>query len=816
MASALRQHDSIMAKEIQGHDGVLVKPRGEGDSVFGVFERPSDAIRCAVDLQGVLQREPWPAGAELKVRMAIHAGQVEQRSGDYYGPTVNRCARIRGLLHGDQVVVSRVAYTLAQQWLPPQLAVVDLGECRLRDLLEPERLYQVSVAGLREEFRPLKCLDSQPNNLPALYSTFLGRDKETTDLHRRLNTWRLVSVVGIGGMGKTRLVLQVAADEAPSFPDGTWLVDLSATNDEDGILRALADVLKLDTAQSGTQLLEQLQRHFAQEHVLILLDSCERTLVACAEVVQNLLTHCPGLKVLATSTEPMNVPGESLLRLEPLSAPEPGELDVERIEDYGAVQLLSDRARLIDPEFRVTNVAQAVAEICDRLEGIPLAIELAAARLDEFTANEVAARLRYSVNIGSSRTLVSRHRTLDSAIAWSYDLLADEEKHMFRTLAVFEASFGVELVELLASDMTTDVRIALSTLVQKSLVNRETKSGRNRFLEPIRNFALARLAESGDEAAVRDRHLATCRELAMRFNDGKLSADQLPSNPDLDAALRWAARKDNPDLLEARAQLAGALWHSGRVADAIAAQQELIRDRQRVLGPNHRDTLVTRGDLAVSLSGAGRLADAVEAWQALLPNQLSLLPADDEATLLTRGNLAWALLQTGTPDEAIAANQAVLIDDRRVFGDYHPFPLGIRGNIAAALVLADRLPEAIAAYEELLRDQRIHLGADHRDTLSTRNRLADALLRSGRVAESLAAFEELLPDQQRVLGGEKPDTLKTRHGLARALAASSRRTNAISAYQNLLRDQTRILGPEHPDTLRTRDDLRALTEPSSD
>jgi predicted ATPase/class 3 adenylate cyclase len=518
MEEALARHDRLVSQVVADHGGRLVKAKGEGDSSFSVFTSPAQAVAAALELQRALAAEPWPLPAPLAVRVAVHAGEVQERGADFYGPVVNRCARLRAIGHGGQVLLSAVLAELVQENLPQGAYLRDLGVHRLKDLAAPERVFQLSHPELRAEFPPLNSLEARPNNLPLQLTSFIGRDSQLAGLRQQLVAHRLVTLTGIGGCGKTRLALQASADALDAYSDGVWLVELAPLSEPSLVERQLATVLGIRevTATEGRTLTDRLVDHLASRRTLVLLDNCEHLVAACAGLAAGLVSACPDLTVLATSREPLGVAGEVTFGVLPLAVDSLDPADIGSIE---AVRLFVDRARLANPNFGLTTVnASAVASICRRLDGIPLAIELAAARTRSLTAQQLDARLgdRFRLLAGGPRTSLPRHQTLRAAIDWSHRLLSGPEQVLFRRLAVFAGGFTLEAAEQVCAndDDDLDVLLLVVALVDRSLLVHEAAQGRYRMLETIRQFAWDKLVEASEDQALRARHRDWCLALA--------------------------------------------------------------------------------------------------------------------------------------------------------------------------------------------------------------------------------------------------------------------------------------------------------------
>jgi predicted ATPase/class 3 adenylate cyclase len=492
MAAALEQHNRLLTVVIEGHDGAVVTSRGEGDSFFAVFPGAAEALSAAAACQDRLSSEPWPEGCAVKVRMALHTGEADLRDGEYHGHmAINRCARLRAAAHGGQVLVTQATYELGASYLAGSLGFMDLGEHRLRDLAAPVHIYQLTGPGLATEFPPILTLAERTSNLPVQVTTFVGRAGELAQIADLMEASRLVTLIGPGGSGKTRLAVQVAADLAGRFPDGQWIVELAALADRRLVEPQIAAALRQPEFD-----VDQL----SGKRLLIVLDNCEHVIGTCAELVASLLRTCPGIAVLATSREPLNVAGEQTVRIGPL-------------EPADAVELFAERATLVRPDLDIRPPDMVtIAAICDRLDGIPLAIELAAARMRGMTPAEILQRLqdRFRLLTSRSRTTSERHQTLRAAVAWSYELLEEPEKAVFRRLCVFSGGCRMESAEAVCgggSAVGSDVPDLVLTLVDKSLVlvNGQHTS-RYRMLQTLREFGRERLEEAGELAELERRH----------------------------------------------------------------------------------------------------------------------------------------------------------------------------------------------------------------------------------------------------------------------------------------------------------------------
>jgi predicted ATPase/class 3 adenylate cyclase len=535
MQAALVRHDEILRRAIEDRGGYVFKT--VGDAFCCAFPTAPDALEAALESQRLLLKERWGESTPLRVRMALHMGTAEERDEDYFGPPVNRVARLLSAAHGGQVLLSLPTHEMVRDQLPAGMSLVELGEHRLKDLFRPERVFQLSAPGLPVEFPPLRTLDTYRNNLPLQPTPLVGREKEVSevcDLLRGTET-RLLTLTGPGGTGKTRLALQAAADLLDDFPDGTFFVPLATLSEAELFLSTVAETLGV--RETGEQPLdESLKDYLKERRLLLVLDNFEQVLGA-APTVTELLAAAPGLKVLATSRAPLGLYGEQEYAVPPLSVPDVRHLpDFKTLSQYEAVRLFIERAKAAKADFEVTDEsAPAVAEICVRLDGLPLAIELAAARIKMLPPKAMLQRLssRLKLLTGGARDLPVRQRTLRGAIEWSHTLLGDGEKTLFARMAVFSGGRTLEAVEAVCDaqgDLPVDSFEGVSSLLDKSLLRQEEgPEGEPRFvmLETIHEYAREKLQESGEAEVIGRAHTEYFLALAEEAEPELVGTDQV-------------------------------------------------------------------------------------------------------------------------------------------------------------------------------------------------------------------------------------------------------------------------------------------------
>jgi predicted ATPase/class 3 adenylate cyclase len=606
MQSALARHDVLLRDAIETGGGTVIRTTGDG--LHAVFSRVSDSVEAALICQQALAGEAWTdLPHPLRVRISLHTGEAEFRDGDYYGSTPNRTARLMSVAAGGQTLLSAATAELVRDQLPKGATLIDLGEHRLKDLTRPEHIFQLAHPTLPDEFPPIKSIDAFPNNLPIQLTSFVGRQKEIAEITALLETARLVTLTGSGGTGKTRLALEIGAQELDSYTHGVWLLELAPLVDPAQILPALAQTIGVQEFPP-VPLSVSLIDYLRDKQLLLLLDNCEHLIEACARLADDLLHQCAGLKILASSREALGIAGE-------ISYHTPSLADSE------SIRLFVERAQAAHPKFTLTDSnASSVAQICSRLDGIPLAIELAAARTKLLSPEQIASRLddRFRLLVGGSRTALPRQQTLRALIDWSYDLLSSEEQQLLRMASVFAGGWTLEAIEAVADD--PDVFEHLEQLVNKSLVIIEDREFEMRYfmLETIRQYAREKLFDTNQGWAARDRHFAYFDDLSERIwfasrNDDMLAwrdtADDEIEN--LRAALEWGMANHVEQALHLAANyciISGWLSTQADGLTMVDTAIEQVRSLEPVKGEAklHRQKLMANALFARGMVGIGQ------------------------------------------------------------------------------------------------------------------------------------------------------------------------------------------------------------------
>ncbi|HJV13894.1 MAG TPA: adenylate/guanylate cyclase domain-containing protein [Propionibacteriaceae bacterium] len=713
----LREHNRIFREAIREYEGTEVST--EGDSFFVVFRNPLHAIEAATRIQQKLTN--WTSPARVHVRIGLHTGFGQLSGGDYVGIDVHRAARIAAAGHGGQILLSDATRALVGSQLPANLSLVDLGPHRLKDLAHPERLFQLAVEGLRSKFPPLRSLDARPNNLPAQLTRFIGRQDQVAELKRRLlNGARLLTLTGPGGTGKTRLAIEVAGQMLPAFEDGTWFVELSSVRDPTLVVAAIAEVLGV-TAEAEQPLQEALASSLKEKAMLVVLDNFEQVVAAGADVEQ-LLQAAPRLKVLVTSRTVLRRYGEQEFPVSPFALPDPKSVfELAGLAQYEAISLFVERAAAVKPDFALTPAnAPSVAEITIRLDGLPLAIELAASRVKILSPQAILERLGrdFAVLVSRVPDTPARQRTLRGAIEWSYQLLTAAERLLFRQLSVFQAGATVEAIEsICTTDPGRETLDDLASLVDNSLLRQvESTDGTDRFvmLETIRAYAAEQLKDQPELSAATQRAHATYFADFARQQSQELTGQQrefaltaiAADISNVRASWRyWVAAHDLAQLNK----LIDTLWLFYDARGWYHAEVQVVRDLLEVLSstPSNPERalqeLMLRTSLARALMAihgytqevedAYNRALAVMEGQRQIPQLFPVLRGLASFYTL-RGELE-KVVQVGGQILELAQAQG----DRNMEVDAHlllGMPLAMRGDLHGGL---EQVEKAIACFE---------------------------------------------------------------------------------------------------------------------
>ena len=781
----------MLRQAIEDNNGVVFKT--VGDAFCAAFATAPQALAAALTAQSSLISEPWLVA--LKVRMALHTGAVELRDNDYFGQPLNRVARLLATGHGAQVLLSDVTHDLTRDTLPPAVSLKSLGEHRLRDLGRPEHISQLLHPDLPADFPPLKSLDNPelPNNLPPQVTSFIGREKEILEVKSLLGKTRLLTLSGSGGCGKTRLALQVAAEVLEDFPEGVWLVELAGLSDPGLLASTVAQALHIKE-QAGQTIQQTLLEGLKSKAPLLILDNCEHLLSACAQLVAVLLRSCPNVRVLATSREGLGIGGEQSYRVPSLTSPDlKQKATPHSLSQYEAVHLFIDRACFHKPDFAVTNAnAPALAQLCHHLDGIPLAIELAAARVRSLPVEEINTGLdnRFRLLTGGDRAALPRQQTLQALIDWSYDLLTASEKLLLCRLCVFMGGWTLPAAEQVGAGQSTtgetiedrEVFDLLTGLADKSLVLTEEQGGsaRYRMLETVRQYGRDRLVESEGSEAARARHRDCFLALAEAAEPKLLGAEQAEwlnrleaEHENLRAALDWSLGEKNA--VEAL-KLCGALWRYWSNRGYLSEGREYCERASETAGGEE-----TTKERAKALNGAGVLAsEQGDYGSACVYHEESLAIRRE---IGDRGDIAYSLSGLGivayeqgdyAPAQAYYEESLAIyreIGERRGIAN----SLGNLGNVASE---QGDYGSARTYYEESLSIMR-EIG-DRRGIAYSLNWLGDLVFKQGDYGFTYACYEESLFIMREI--GDRKGILYLLYAFANVAAVKSRSEQTVALW----------------------------------
>ncbi len=662
MTVALERHHTLLRAAIESNGGQVFKIIG--DAFQAAFVVPAQALAAALAAQRGLAAEAWPTSAPLRVRMGVHVGQAEAHETDYATThTLNRVARIMSTAYSGQVLLSVEVAELTRGYLPAEATLRDMGQHRMKGMTQPEHLYQVLAPDLPADFPPLQTLDAFPNNLPTQLTSFIGREKEIAEIKALLHSSRLVTLTGSGGTGKTRLSIEVGTQELANFANGVWLIELAPLADPAQIIPALAQAFGLQELPFRP-LANLVTDYLRDKKLLLILDNCEHLIAACARLADDLLHQCAGLKILASSREALGIAGEMAYRTPSLA-------------DSESTSLFVDRARAANSKFALTDSnASSVAQICRRLDGIPLAIELAAARTKLLSAEQIAARLDdlFRLLVGGSRTALPRQQTLRALIDWSYDLLSDEEKNLLRIASVFVGGWTLEALEAVSED--PHVLEHLEGLVNKSLVVTEEHESEMRYflLETIRQYAREKLFEAKQSSAARDRHFFYFNQLSEEFWEALRSPNVIPmiskaedEVENVRAALEWGLENHAEENLRLAANFCSISTIAGVPAEGVRVAATAV-ERAKAMPPAaggeaalYRQKLIARALFAQGMVGlgVGNMPFVVSALREAIA--LSRATGDKQMLGYSLGTYHAASTFINAPDGEQAAQEALQI-----------------------------------------------------------------------------------------------------------------------------------------------------------
>lgn len=742
-ARSIERLGVLVGDIVMRHGGMRPPEQGEGDSFVAVFDSPGAALSFAVDLQLAIDAEAWPHGDDLRVRLALHTGDVVVLAdGRYAGVAFSRCARLRGLAHGGQSLVSQATRDLLSDGLPDGVTLLDLGSYELRGLAESERVFQVIHDQLPAAFPPLRGLDASPGNLPAVTTALVGREADLAEVMRLVDDARVVTLVGSGGVGKTRLALETGRGLGGRFSDGVWWIDLSGVREPELVADVIAAVLNV-RERAGEPMTATLARQLRHQRALLIVDNCEHLLEACASVADAITQECAGVHVLATSREPLAVGGEISFPVPPLGTPSGSVARPEDLSRYPAVELFVERARRVRPSFELTpEHAEAVASICRRVDGIPLALELAAVRVRVLAPAQIAAGLddRFRLLTGGARTAVARQRTLEASVEWSYDLLDDVERTVLCRSSVFAGGFDLDAAEAVCADGEVQrfaVLDALASLVDKSLVDvdADRSPARYRMLETIRAYAAMKLATSEDVAATRSRHLDHFVSVVERLQpdlrghgfEGAIAA--LDGEIDnIRAALEWALTAGHN---ERHLRLASSLWSYWVVRSMFTETERTIAAALEAPGTDGgvRSRALSLASVVTLMAGRMRYAAALAKESV----DAARAANDQRAEQLALAHLGWARFFTGERglDEIRAAGDLAASGSENARAQTLLFRCVIETNLLRPAVGRQYSREGLEIAER--RGDRFYIGMfAHWD--------GQALVVAGRIDEAYAAL----------------------------------------------------------------------------
>jgi predicted ATPase/class 3 adenylate cyclase len=846
----LADHHRLIREAFDRHGAV---ERGSaGDGLYFVFGAARAAVQAAIEGQLAIAGWAWPEGTAVRDRMGLHTGEPVNATEGLVGLDVHRAARICAAGHGGQILISQTTRDLIADELRPPMGVVDLGAHRLRSLDgPPQRLYQITGPGLASNFPALRTTDTHRNNLRLEVTSFIGREREIEQATRMLVESSLLTLTGPGGVGKTRIGLRLARTLLDQFEDGAWIVDCGTLSDPAFVLPSVVSAIGL-TEPAGRSLLTTIVDQLKGKRLLLVLDDCDPVLAASAELAEALVRSCSAVRIVVTSREALGVPGEAILPIASLTTPEAGSTVVaSELGGVDACRLFVERARAVQPAFDLTEQnAQSVAQLCRRLDGIPLAIELAAARVRALPVEQIAARLddRFRLLTGGSRTSVARHQTLRATIDWSYDLLTEPERAVLRRLSVFAGGAALEAAEsVCAGDGVDpiDVLDVLGRLVEKSLVftDPSLSEARFRLLETVRDYARGRLVEADEGDATlrrhRDWYVALVDKASPAFFHGPEPAEWLRrldrEHDDLRAALEWCL--DQPGEGRSGLRIAAGLWRYWEIRGHLTEGRGWLERMVDAVGGDvsalRADALTGAGNLAF-MQGDFRAASTFHAASLALHRQIG----DRQSVAYAANNLANTAVQLGDHEQARTLYEETIALTRELgdvrgmaFGSINLADVAARGGdlvaaqdleeetLASIRNLGDRWTEAFAldAFArtarragERERARSLHIEAlaileelgDRRGVARALTHLADLALSDGDSARARGLFRQSLAIRQDL--GDMPGLASAMENLAGAVALDDAEAAArLHGAAESLREAIRAMVP--PQAAATHD-----------
>ncbi|MFQ5967215.1 MAG: adenylate/guanylate cyclase domain-containing protein [Acidimicrobiia bacterium] len=743
----LEKHGELIRAPIAAEGGIEIST--EGDSFFVVFTSAPDAVRAAAQAQQALAGHPWPLAGEVRVRMGLHTGIGSLGGDSYVGIDVHRAARIAAAAHGEQIVLSEATAHLVEHSLIDGAALRELGVYHLKDLAQPERIFQLIIPELRADFPPLSTLDAVPNNLPTKLSSFIGRDRELAQAIELLAATRLLTLTGPGGTGKTRLALQVGAEVSDDFADGVFFVRLDQVDEEDQVPASILEALDIPGVPTGVDPREYLAGYATGKELLLILDNMEQ-LMESGPLVGELLAASDKSKALVTSRAPLRIAGEQEMSVPPMDTADPTEaLDTESLLQCEAVALFAERARSVRPNFAITSEnGQAVAAITNSLDGLPLAIELVASRVKLLPPDGLLERLDKVLDTAAGRDSPARQRTLRSTVAWSYELLDQQARRLFERLSVFRGGAALDEIETVcgpSSELGIDVLDGLETLVDQSLVVQFELEGEPRFrmFSTIRHYATEQLDQRGEADDLKRRHAAAYLSLAERAGPRLTRKDRLQwldrlskEYHNLDAALNWALGAQETEIA---LRLVAALWRFWTMRGHLLAVEAIVdsalslpgdfpKERARALeakggmtywlgdvagtAPYYQEALDIWRDVGDQSEIANALynfsfpssqLDGVDAEESLLEEALAIYEELDDRSGIAgmRAALGNVAAKKGDPETWMErSREAIAYFDQ----EEHPFEYGwLMSGVAWASFMQGNVPDALQYLREGLR-----------------------------------------------------------------------------------------------------------------